>query len=354
MRTSNLPEVSRSACGPPVVRKIALAVCAGAFLSLCLGRATPMIALSAAFVVIAAGRHLVTRHRDLARPPWLFVALAAWCLGGALLSRWPGPSVCWWLVGLVVCLTAWQLATFPWNVRDREALAWVVVGSGGLVGVAGIAQFASQHAEAALEMGHPNRLAAFLLMVWPVTVAWGRAWRGVARRGIALAAGVAMLGALTVTFSRGGWLGFLLQALYVFPGRRSRLVLVVILVAAAVWVLLPWEMGGLAHTFVPDYRTNVSRVREWAAALRLLSEEPVWGVGVGNFQRAARTDALVPHNFFLHVAAQTGLVGVCLCVGLFGEVWSRLKQRRDGAPGGWALAARVALVGLLGQGLVDY
>jgi len=255
---------------------------------------------------------------------------------------------------LIVCLVAWQAATFPWSRGGSGVLAGVVALAGGVVGVAAVVEFALEGAEASVRMAHPNRLAAFLLMTWPVAFAWGRARPWGARRVGAMVAGLAMLAGMAVTFSRGGWLGVVAQGLYVCPRHRGRFLAVAALLLVVVWVALPWETTGLVRTLAPGYATNVSRLTEWAEALRLVGEEPVWGVGVGNYARAAGTGALLPHNLFLDIAAEMGLVGLCLCMGLFSTVWRYLLWHTDEAHSRWAVAAQVAMVGLMAQGLVDY
>ena len=340
--------------GPRNSEYLPLACCVAAFLFLCLGRVTPFLILAFSFVIAAMVQRARAPTGRLRTPGWSFMGAALWCLGGALFSHWPANSCAWWGVGLVVCLAAWQSASYPWSTRGRQILALAVSAAGGAVGLAAVVQFAVTHQEATARMAHPNRLASFLLMLWPVAYSWGRTCRrGVWRAGACIAC-AATLGGMLVTFSRGGWLGVLAQVLYLSHRKMLRALLLVLLVLAVALLVLPWEMAGLARTLSLDYGANISRLQEWDAALRLIGEEPVWGVGVGNYARAAGTMSLVPHNFFLHVAAQTGLVGLCLLVTLFWRVWKDLRSRAAGGASPWAAAATVAMVGLLAQGLVDF
>jgi O-antigen ligase len=340
--------------GLPRTEYLAAATCLGGLVSLCLGLVGPFLVLSCGFVITALMHQAREPTSRLRTPGWSFMAAALWCLGGALFSHWPAASCAWWGIGLAVCLVAWQGASYPWSAAGRKILAVGVIAAGGAVGLTAVLEFVATRQEATVRMAHPNRLASFLLMTVPVAYAWGRARRRGPWRLGAVAGGVAMLGGMLVTFSRGGWLGILAEILYISPRKRGRAALLVVVALALVWLVLPWEMTGFARTLSPGYQTNLSRLREWGAALRLISEEPVWGVGVGNYARAAGTTSLVPHNFFLHTAAQTGLVGLALLVTLFWRVWKDLRRRVEGGANPWATAATVAMVGLLAQGLVDF
>ncbi len=334
--------------------RVAALLCAAGFAAVCLGMVTTFLALSVAFLVISVLVQ-VRRGAALVLPARSFTALAAWSLVGALLSRWPRNALSWWVMGLIACVTVWQLATFPWTEVQHRLLAAAVLAGGAGAAAGALVQFVATGSEAPSGLSHPNRLAAFVLFVWPVGYAWGRGYNTRLARIGARAAGCVMLAGLVVTFSRGGWLGVLAQGIWLFRRRRLRFAVAVLLVLVTITLLLPWEMGGIARTFLPDYRTNLSRLTEWIAALRLVGNNPVWGVGVGNYRRAAAGTSLVPHNLFLHIAAQSGLVGLVLSVSLLSAIWRWLvKRSRTFGAHPWALAAQTAFVGLLVHGMVDF
>ncbi len=328
-------------------------LCATGFAALCLGFTDLVLALAVAFLVVALSRH-VRRSTPIKPPVRSFVALAVWSFLGSALSKWPQQSLAWWAIGLVVCLAVWQIAAFPWSQAHSRFLGAAVACCGAAVGAFAVAEFAATSSEASGRMMHPNRLAAFVLLVWPVAYAWGRARASRLVKAGGLTASGLMLAALVVTFSRGGWIGAIAQAFYLFPRRRARVLVGVLVAVVIISAMLPWEMGGVARTILPSYRTNISRLSEWGAALSLLGDEPVWGVGVGNYSLAAPSNSLVPHNLFLHVASQTGLVGLCLFVALLADLWRGLVSRVSADRSFWAAAARMAIVGALAQGLVDY
>jgi hypothetical protein len=103
-----------------------------------------------------------------------------------------------------------------------------------------------------------------------------------------------------------------------------------------------------------------ARVLMWQAALKTLAARPVFGVGVGQFPyrvAAFHPDAALSanfglirfnaHNQFLEVAAELGVIGGLLFVGMFAAVlwraWKAFRTSRDPALGG-AIAGVVAFL----------
>jgi O-antigen ligase len=102
------------------------------------------------------------------------------------------------------------------------------------------------------------------------------------------------------------------------------------------------------------------RVLMWQAALKTLAARPVFGVGVGQFPykvAAFHPDAALSanfglirfnaHNQFLEVAAELGVIGGVLFVGMFAAIlwraWKAFRTSRDPALGG-AIAGVVAFL----------
>lgn len=102
------------------------------------------------------------------------------------------------------------------------------------------------------------------------------------------------------------------------------------------------------------------RVLMWQAAVRTLAARPAFGVGIGQFQyRVAEfdPDAVLPanvglgrfnaHNQFLEMAAELGVIGGVLFVGMFAAMlwraWKAFRTSHDPALGG-AIAGVVAFL----------
>ena len=184
--------------------------------------------------------------------------------------------------------------------------------------------------------------------------------------------------AFALTQSRGGIVGFavaLITAVVVAGRARPRIVALVLVMAAAG---LGYYFGYKpAHVFQGGSRaglagTTSGRLDEWRVALKIFSGHPVGGVGLGNYQvvepsyatqnlnlsvvRQIVTDRLVVHNTYLQMAAELGLVGLCLFLAILAlplRMASQALGRRDQTLGALEFHARGLFAGAVGM-LVAY
>jgi O-antigen ligase/tetratricopeptide (TPR) repeat protein len=183
-------------------------------------------------------------------------------------------------------------------------------------------------------VGHPNFMAAFLVMAFPLAVEAGRCALANGQRAAAAVFGaIALLAGVGVaaSVSRGAWVAFAATLVVLVAGwlaigeRRSGLALGGVLAATAVAVLgLGAATGLLAGVLarLREFGQATSRTHIWTAAWAMFREHPVAGVGLDAFQLAFerhRTAAywLVEwngspakaHNEALHVLATQGALG---------------------------------------------
>ena len=102
-------------------------------------------------------------------------------------------------------------------------------------------------------------------------------------------------------------------------------------------LLMPTDFYERVSTIAPAIERQQDtfgvRMRLWNVAMRMIQERPVFGVGPGNFSIGAqryihgdvRLIGLSAHNAYVEVAAETGLVGAGLFVGI---LLSALAQTR--------------------------
>ncbi len=185
----------------------------------------------------------------------------------------------------------------------------------------------------------------------------------------------AMLAALLMSWSRGAWMG-VAAAVVVVVVVQSRRALV--LTAATAFVLtfvillssinvipnaIAARFSGIGDYFgVFDVRgvkvddanfAIVERMAHWQAAGEMFADHPFLGVGIGNYAAVYPAYALPrwsdplghAHNYYLNVAAETGLLGLLAYLVLWGAaLWQGWRALRA-ATGVWhSLAA-----GLLGM-----
>lgn len=180
-----------------------------------------------------------------------------------------------------------------------------------------------------------------------------------------LAALAVNLGALTFTFSYGGYLSLAVGVLMIgaVSGPRVRRTTVAIVLLAGL-LFLATQVSVDKFRRLNDLSTRSStatRLQIWRTSWLLIREHPVTGVGLNAFEPAYRQAiprivfppfewlVALPHSFPLAVASQTGLVGVAAFVWLLVAFFRAARQRHD-----WLGATlTAAMVALLVHGLVD-
>jgi O-antigen ligase len=195
-----------------------------------------------------------------------------------------------------------------------------------------------------------------------------------------------MLAGLSVSFSRGAWLGAAAAGLVMVAALPRRGLLGVLLVGlglAAGWLLaannlLPAgvtarlaQVGDFVNVsdvtgidITADNFAIVERLAHWQAAEGMIRDYPWLGVGVGNYEVAYPRYSLInwplalghAHMIYLNVLAETGLVGL-LAYGIFWlsvlALTVRTIARTQGLARGLALGLLGAWVHLAAHQIVD-
>lgn len=218
--------------------------------------------------------------------------------------------------------------------------------------------------------GGAQGLAMFLVMTMSVPIAHLLCSP---RPGLRLLAGLCLLiglAGLAATQSRGGLLGALalggVMLGLAYPGVR-RPVLGLLLLATLVGLLtlafLPGWTGSLVELVPGRPEAVLDRLILWGVAWEVFLDNPLFGVGLGNFRDAffARNVALNvdlgyasvhAHNTFLEILAGTGALGLCAYLLFLGLAARALA--RDWNPGerSEAQVFRLAALGTLAAYLV--
>ncbi|MEU8545230.1 O-antigen ligase family protein [Streptomyces sp. NPDC048717] len=247
------------------------------------------------------------------------------------------------------------------SVRDRRdfaLLAWALVALALAEGAVGVAQYATgtgasyqgEDVRAVGTFGATDVMGMATVVAYGVVVAVGRALGGRPGRArtAALVCAAVLWVPLVLSFSRGAWIATLLTCgvqLLLAGVRRAVRVAVVV---AALGVVLVGGFGvGSAMveervasitqvTAAPD-QSVTDRYTLWAAAGRIWREEPLTGVGLKEFPAYrdahaslalssgsdtagagalyARQPLLSPHNMYLLVLSEQGLIGLLALAG---------------------------------------
>jgi len=194
---------------------------------------------------------------------------------------------------------------------------------------------------------NPNQLGNILMVavVLAVVLALSGVWSRSARLLIALVA-VGCAVALFATLSRGSLLGLavagLIAPFVAGPGRRGLTLAAVVtsIVTASTFFALFASSASIARITHPGAGGGAGRADLWKIAWTMVDAHPVRGIGAGNFANTSvdylfRTTGLidkstpafvvdtpkVPHNIYLQVLAELGVIGAALFVGLVGFAW---------------------------------
>ncbi len=204
---------------------------------------------------------------------------------------------------------------------------------------------------------NPNVLAIYLLFCFPLALggAFDRSER-LLFRSVCAASAVLILFCTVLTWTRGAWLGMLLQGtlflvLHSKRTRRALLLFPLFFVLSA--ALLPPQVlrrflsiGNLTES------SNRYRIHTWRGVLRMIAAHPL-GIGVGEtaFRRVYPPYALMgtetvmhAHSVFLQVTCETGVIGgAVLLLWCISTVWRGRKSERI-----------LPMAGLLVMGLFDH
>lgn len=177
-------------------------------------------------------------------------------------------------------------------------------------------------------VGHPVFLGSFLVLVLPMGL-WMIFQSAGSRIVLSIAATVLVLSGLILTFSRGAWLGGVVGCLVYLRYRSSKQIWGV---AVAVCVLLSvgFSVDRVWHTLksrdtieqLGRFKTDQRGVA-YAQSARVLSGQPLLGVGTGLYQftgRHADDHDRTMDNMYLRLLSEHGVAGFAAITILLGSI----------------------------------
>ena len=364
------------------------------------GGAGPADAVSALVVVYCAIRLVRDRRRPLSRTAVVLLGLP---VAGLALAATGAASPGAGIGGMGRYLQVFVLvpAAVMLLIRDRgdfRLLAWAFVGLAGWQGAIGTHQYMTgtgasyqgQDIRAVGTFGASDVMGMATVvsfgLVCAVGLALGRT--SVRERAVAAAVAVALLLPLALSFSRGAWIATAVTcgAQLMLAGLRRALTVTAAVAATAVILVGGFGLGSAQLQERIDSVTRVTdapdqsvtdRYTLWAAAAGMWREHPLTGVGLKGFPEhrdahaslalSAGSDTegagadfrkqplLSPHNMYLLVLAEQGLLGLLALAGcwlglLVCGLRGLFRVRRDG-PG---LDCALVACGLLIWQLTDF
>jgi O-antigen ligase len=195
-------------------------------------------------------------------------------------------------------------------------------------------------------IGHPNVLAAYLVMVLPMAIYYLNIKRTLFAYIPTLCIGIVIL----LCFSRGAWIAaFIMAMIYLFshkPIYFSRVSIgitgVAVILLAVIVILSPLksQLKSALYQRFHSIETFASshRAAAYSTAMRIVKDYPFFGVGLGNYSRVhekyhtegSDVSIATPDNMYLRFLCEIGAVGTAIIVGVIcywiGFLW---KNRND-------------------------
>lgn len=294
-----------------------------------------------AYVISRAGRD--TLLEDRAAFTYVLILFAAWVLVSLVWAESRGEAT--------TSLTRYApnlmlipiLYTAVRSDSDAVKVLGVIAGAAALSAFVAILQppadpgSIGDPSRATSTVGDANELAAALVVGLVIAAAFAinRGFTGPVR--VAFAASIPFcLVAILLTLSRGGLLalGAALAAAVVFSGARfrARAIAMAIVTGATAIFYFSLVAPPAARERVLEVGGGTGRVDLWTVAWRMVEDQPLRGVGAGNFEVSSIhyllqpgviqrddfiiTTPLVTHNTYLQVLAELGVVGLALFLGI--------------------------------------
>ncbi|MEP6783879.1 MAG: O-antigen ligase family protein [Acidobacteriota bacterium] len=329
------------------------------------------IAVAQILLTVAAFAWLfshITRHERLEAPKffWPLLAYAVLTLASAGFSLDPAVSFidCKQLVLLMLVPLTYDLAR---GARANSVLS-VILTIGAVSAFVGIVQYAVLNFDGLGRrpqgtLSHWMTYSGTLMLV--ICAATARLLYGSSGRLWAAFVLPALVVALSLTLTRGAWVGVAAGVSLLFLSKDFRLLAVIPIVVVGAIVLAPEAMQARGKAiFDPKDLTSRDRIAMLQAGVAIVKDYPLMGVGPSQIERIYPRyrvpDAVKPTNPHLHnvpmqIAAERGLLAlgawIWFVVTVFIGLFRLVKKARNKS---LAAAALGAMAAMLAAGLTEY
>jgi O-antigen ligase len=226
------------------------------------------------------------------------------------------------------------------NKKRLNRVFLVAIGSMGLASLYVIREWQKWHSISADfrgwggMSGDPNYFTMGAIMWLPIAVFLARSgnrWERIYSK----VATLVILVAVVLSASRGGFIGLSVSLLYLLmrSKRRVRNAILVTVIAVPLLTLFPASpLRRLVKPSAGDTQAANIRLALWGAGLQMVQQNPLSGIGIGQFKPAVRaylpdpTYDFIAHNTYLEAAAELGVLGLLAFVGML--IASLLALRR--------------------------
>jgi len=265
-------------------------------------------------------------------------------------------TVRWALVSIIVSTIILSLLGIYqyFFVKIPTAAAWVDA-----------KQFPELSTRVYATLENPNVLGEYLGLTIPLLAGYFFASGKFGHKLFLVAVLFMLIVCMVLTFSRGAWLGLAVSVFIYALFKEPRLLALFIILAILSPMFLPSVvMNRIASIGSLEDSSNAYRITIWKAALRMIKDYWLTGVGLGltAFSRVYRdymiagASAIHAHNLYLEICLELGVIGI------FALLWMVLRGFSEAMSGMMkndkisyiTTGIVAALVGHLFHGLFDY
>jgi O-antigen ligase len=184
---------------------------------------------------------------------------------------------------------------------------------------------------------HANDLGRLYAIAYALLLfAWAESKNRLFRFACVATMGVVVT-ALVFTFSRGAFLGFVIvNALFLLWRFNAKTAAIALLAAVALMLVLPGEVfERVSMGFASGDVNEVSAGRIdgiWTPLLPELWRSPIWGNGLGSvmwsdaMRHGQMFEVTHPHSAYIEAILDVGVVGLCLLIAYFLQVWKGFRS----------------------------
>lgn len=217
-------------------------------------------------------------------------------------------------------------------------------------------------------MENSNNFAQYLLLVIPIGISLVFTARGWLRKLIFAGLTLLPIMCLGLTYSRSGWIGFVLALGILLVLKNWKLIPLYIAMGCVAFVLLPQSILNRIYTIGNLRDTSVSyRLYIWSGAIRMLKDHWVNGIGIGpevfsvvysNYRDIRVTNATHAHMLLLELWLELGIAGLLSFVWMLGRGTKKALRsiflKQDSYLNNILIALIASIAGIMGAGVFEY
>ena len=275
-----------------------------------------------------------------------------------------------WTFNMIFYLLMVNIVT---DFKGLKRVTWAIIAAAAINAVFGVFEFATAsdltfRAEGLQE--NQNVFGNLAALGFPL-VFYQYLYRTGARRWLGLALSALMVAGVVVSVSRGAFIAFFLVCLLflILERRRSRYLLIAVLLATLAFPLLPGYFVERMGSIVPDIQRSVPMGEQQEltkrgvlnkAGVKMWMTSPIWGIGAGNFGTyfvkpefnpgIPATKKIVPHSVYMQALVEFGIIGILALLWVVAStlrnlVMSRRHWSRDTE--GWIYFGAIEMMALI-------